>query len=327
MEEIVCTVVVVDDSGQIVAVDGVDGSFGITPDFAGRSWGQAFEGWDLPALPLQPSQARSCQTYVTTPSGQFALVEIMPVPTRDGHGQTMVIFRNAVNGSISQRQQQLCGLGEISAGVAHEMNNALTLLIGWLELLLADFKHDQQLHSTLQLLMDESNRIAQLTRNLLDVARGDQAMDQDISLSELFVEVLTLVRYEMRNSNIELESSLPESLPPIRGNSGRLKQALLNLLLNARQAMPDGGKVRVSATEDGAGFIRVAVADTGCGISEETRPRIFSPFFTTKRDGTGLGLSVTRKIVEDHGGSLDMESTPGKGARFTLSFPMTTAKP
>jgi len=135
--------------------------------------------------------------------------------------------------------------------------------------------------------------------------------------------VLALVRNDMQNSNIKVESRLAGDLPLIRGTSARLKQALLNLLLNARQAMPSGGSVTVSADVDAQSFVRVAVEDSGCGIPKEARGRVFNPFFSTKENGTGLGLSVTRRIVEDHGGSLQLESEPGVGTRFTMRFPAT----
>ncbi len=324
VESISCVVVVVDETGQITALDGADGRFGITPDCAGRNWNQAFEAWGLPELPLPPGHRafESLQTYATAPTGDAILVEMVPVPSRTGDCQTLIRFRNACDGSILDRQQQLCGLGEISASVGHEINNALTLLIGWLDLLLADFKGDPKLYPTLELLMGEANRIGQLTSNLLDVARGERQEAKELDVQRVLDEVMSLVRYDMQHSNIELESRLPEGLPPIMGSSGRLKQALLNLLLNARQAMPSGGRVTVSAEKSDNGSLSVAVEDTGCGIPNELQSRIFSPFFTTKENGTGLGLSVTRRIVEDHGGNLEMQSEVGKGTRFTLRLPM-----
>ena len=324
VESISCVVVVVDEAGQITALEGADGRYGITADCAGRNWNQAFDGWGLPKLPLPPEHRafESLQTYATAPTGDATMVEMMPIPSRAGDRQTLIRFRNACDGSIVDRQQQLCGLGEISASVGHEINNALTLLIGWLDLLLADFKEDPKLSPTLELLMGEANRIGQLTSNLLDVARGERQETKELDVQRVLDEVMGLVRYDMQHSNIELESNLPERLPPIMGSSGRLKQALLNLLLNARQAMPSGGRVTVSAEKSDNGSLSVAVEDTGCGIPDELQSRIFSPFFTTKANGTGLGLSVTRRIVEDHGGNLEMKSQVGKGTRFTLRLPM-----
>jgi signal transduction histidine kinase len=324
METISCTTVVVDDTGQIVALDGVDGSLGINPDIAGRPWMDAFESWGLPPLANGSAVTDARQMYACSPTGEALNVEFIPIPSRNGSRQTIVLFRSAFGSSISDRQEQLCGLGEIAAGVAHEMNNALTLLIGWLELLMVDYQSDMKLFPTLDLLMGEANRIGQLTRNLLEVARGNAESSRPLDLGGILDEVLTLVRYEMQNSNIELERIVPDNLPTIQGSSGRLKQAMLNLLLNARQAMPTGGKVTVSAAPDPNGFVNLAVSDTGCGMSEDTSSRIFSPFFTTKENGTGLGLSVTRKIIEDHGGVMELESALGKGTRFTLKLPAAT---
>jgi two-component system NtrC family sensor kinase len=288
---------------------------------AGRGWADAFASWGLPAMPRAETPGEPCETYVYSPTGEAVHVVFLPIPSRQGPTQTMAVFRSALGNNLTDRQEQLCGLGEISAGVAHEMNNALTLLAGWLELLMADHEDNPSLRPTLELLMDEASRIGRLTRNLLEVARGAAEPQRELSVRDILDEVLTLVRYEMQHSNIELERIVPEDLPPVSASSGRLKQAVLNLLLNARQAMPSGGKVTVSAIRDRKGYLNLAVSDTGCGIPDELQPRIFSPFFTTKKNGTGLGLSVTRRIVEDHGGTIKLESKPGAGTRFTMRIP------
>ena len=192
---------------------------------------------------------------------------------------------------------------------------------GWLDLILADMAPGEPNRSTIELLVGETDRIGKITRNLLEVARDAGDARTDLDVRKMLDEVLSLVHYQMKNSNVELESHLAMQLPLIHGSSGRLKQALINLLVNARQAMPSGGRVTVRAEPDGDGNVCVSVEDTGSGIPQDLKNRVFSPFFTTKQSGTGLGLPVTRKIVEDHGGTIKLETEPGTGARFTLRLP------
>jgi len=316
------TVVLVDETGRIVAIDPDVERLGIERGAVGALWSDAFDGWDVPPVP--PDETVSlpfCDRFIA-PTGEPVMLDLRRMPMGAGVSGYLAILRSEMGGTLSERQAQLCGLGEVSAGVAHEMNNALTLLIGWLDLLLAEASGNERMRSTLELLMNEATRISRLTRNLLEVARGVTEAPRECDVRALLDEVLTLVRYEMRASNIELESRVAQELPPIHGSPGRLKQALLNVLLNAQQAMPAGGRLVVSAEADPAGFVRLGIEDTGCGIPEEVRQRLFTPFFTTKENGTGLGLSVTRKIVEDHGGVVQIESEPGAGTRFTMTLPV-----
>jgi len=316
-----CTVILVDDAGRIAAVDPELEHFGLQRGAVGANWSDVFDGWDVPAVPPDDTlRLPFCDRFIA-PTGEPVMLDLRRMPDAAGTGAYLAILRSEMGGTLSERQAQLCGLGEVSAGVAHEMNNALTLLIGWLDLLLSDVQDNPQMRSTLELLMNEATRISRLTRNLLEVARGVSEAPRECDVQTLLDEVLSLVRYEMRASNIEVESRLASQLPPIHASPGRLKQALLNVLLNAQQAMPSGGRLVVSAEADADGYVQLAVEDTGCGIPEDIRARIFSPFFTTKQNGTGLGLSVTRKIVEDHGGAVRIESQPGSGTRFTLTLP------
>jgi len=320
MECVSSALVVIGSSAQVVIAEGPYTQFGIPSDVVGRRWRDVFAPWGLPGLPTAeadyPFVAR-----VTAPTGEVVSVEFFRIREPDGTHRVFAVFRGKFGVRLTTKQEQLCGLGELSADVAHEMNNALTLLIGWLELLKADRQDDAKIQQTADLLMCEAERMGRLTRNLLEVARDNGEVVQPLDMGSLLSEVLTLVGYEMKSSNIEIDSELAPQLPSINGSSGRLKQAFLNLLINARQAMPSGGRVTVSAKPDREGNLRVSVEDTGTGIADKIRKNIFNPYFTTKPDGTGLGLHVTQRIIEDHGGRLELESRPGKGACFTLMLP------
>jgi two-component system NtrC family sensor kinase len=219
------------------------------------------------------------------------------------------------------RLQQLCAVGEVSCGVCHEINNALTIVCGWLEVLRGDLGSDSPHLPTIELLRREAERLALLTRNLQEVARGENETPVDLNLKELLDEVAGLVSNDMEKNNIVFKTDLDAELPSVRGSVGRLKQALLNLLVNARQAMPKGGEILLAAHK-ADGQVALSVQDNGCGIPMELHARIFNTFFTTKPDGTGLGLPITKKIVEDHGGTIQLESAPQLGSRFTIRLPV-----
>jgi len=149
-----------------------------------------------------------------------------------------------------------------------------------------------------------------------------------VDLSKIARETIPLVEHQLVKTGVLIKLSLDDSLPKIKGNAGKLQQVLLNLFLNARDAMESGGVLTIT-TASGDGIVRLAVADSGAGIAPENLPRIFDPFFTTKsaRKGTGLGLSVSYGIVREHGGEIEVESVLGAGTRFELTFPEAARRP
>ena len=313
--------VVVNNQGVITSVTGAVGQFGTSPDMVGSLWAEAFDGWGLNGFSFEnPSEAPTGEDAVS-PTGEPVFVEYFHIPRLDGDGSNVALFRAERGTILSAKQQQLCSLGEIAAGVGHEINNALTLLNGWLDLLLAEVPEDDPQRPTLEMLLGEAERIGTLTRNLLEVARHDGEEPKDLAIEPFLEEMLSLVSYDMKIARIEIERNIAADTPPIHASPGRLKQALLNLLVNARQAMPGGGRVVISAEPEEEGYLRLTVEDTGCGMSPEVRRQIFNPFFTTKEGGTGLGLPLTKSIIEDLGGTVDIESRPGESTRFILRIP------
>ena len=314
MERTTLAVLVADDRGIIVGQGGDAARFGFNGNLVGKSCAEVFSNghaqWSESGWPVR--------AQIQVPNGERAQVDVCSLSAPES--RRLLIIRDEDAG-LTPQQEVLCGLGELSASVAHEINNALTLLCGWLELVKGETAPGSSQYKTMELLAGESERIGHLTRNLLQVARGANEKPHDIDLAALVAEVVKLMQYDMKNCNIEVETRLAAGLPPVCGSAGRLKQALINLLVNARQAMPGGGKLAIIAQADGAGRVTLSVEDSGPGIAPELQGKIFSPFFTTKREGTGLGLPVTRRIAEDHGGTLSLRSRPGEGARFTLSLP------
>ena len=325
MESLALATVVVDTGGTISAVDGAACGIVLGNDLVGRTWAEVFAGWSLPtALPEDP-KAYPFLLRGRTPKGDPVFVEMIRLPQNGAGRPIMALFRSDEVTALPYRLQQLCAVGEVACSVSHEMNNALTLVCGWLEVLRGELGENSPHLRTINVVRDEAARTAELTRNLQEVARGASETPRDLDLNELLGEVTGLVRREMEKNRIVVDSQIAPDLPTVCGSAGRLKQALLNLLVNARQAMPDGGRIVLTAGREGDGRVAVSVQDTGCGIPLELRAHVFRTFFTTKTDGTGLGLPITKKIVEDHGGTIRVESEPGRGSRFTILLPARTA--
>jgi two-component system NtrC family sensor kinase len=231
--------------------------------------------------------------------------------------------------------EKLSAIGQLVAGVAHELNNPLTSVIGYAQLLQEELKDGaaadpprapEGLAHDLRRIAEESERAAKIVRNLLAFARRQSAARAEQDIAEVVARVLSLRAYEFRLSAIEVETAFEPGLPPVLGDSGQLQQALLNLLLNAEQAMRARSvrRVKVGARRvPDADAVELFVTDTGHGIQEENLRRIFDPFFTTREvgEGTGLGLSICYGIVRDHGGQIAVESRAGHGTTFTVLLP------
>jgi two-component system NtrC family sensor kinase len=230
--------------------------------------------------------------------------------------------------------EKLSAIGQLVAGVAHELNNPLTSVIGYAQLLEQEIHQAPetedasraQMASDLHRIAAESERAARIVRNLLAFARRQSASREPQDVADLFGRVMSLRSYEMRLNNIELQTAFDAHLPLVVADAGQLQQALLNLVLNAEQAMRHrpARRLRVGARHDeAAGAVELFISDTGHGIEEANLSRIFDPFFTTRDvgEGTGLGLSICYGIVRDHGGQILVESKVGVGTTFSLLLP------
>jgi two-component system NtrC family sensor kinase len=227
--------------------------------------------------------------------------------------------------------EKLSAIGQLVAGVAHELNNPLTSVIGYAQLLQEEIRGSSgseapQLAHDLQRIAEESERAAKIVRNLLAFARRQSAARAEQDIADVMNRVLALRAYEFRLKGIELETAFEPQLPSVLGDGGQLQQALLNLLLNAEQAMRSRAvrTIRVGARHvPESDAVELFIADSGHGIPDENLRRIFDPFFTTREvgEGTGLGLSICYGIVRDHGGQIAVESRVGQGTTFKLLLP------
>jgi signal transduction histidine kinase len=221
---------------------------------------------------------------------------------------------------------KLAAVGEMAAGIAHELNNPLTSVTGFAELVMDELPQDSPLRPDLDLVIRESRRARDVVRRLLDFARQGESARANASLNKVVEDVVALTRHLIHTNGVELSLHLQEDLPWVSMDENQMKQVLLNLVHNALQAMPAGGQLEIvtaAAQKIGREGVIVSVRDTGVGIPPENQARVFEPFFTTKADrgGTGLGLSVTYGIVSDHGGEIELVSQPGVGSLFTVWLP------
>ncbi len=222
--------------------------------------------------------------------------------------------------------EKLAAVGEMAAGIAHELNNPLTTVTGFTELVLDDLPDDSESRVDLGLVLKEARRARDVVRRLLDFSRSSESERTRVDMNELLNDALSLTKHLMHTSGIGIDIALNKSLPWVSVDRNQMKQVFLNLLHNALQAMPSGGQLSIQTGKRqraGRRWVTATITDSGDGISSEDRDRIFEPFFTTRSEegGTGLGLSVTYGIVSDHGGEIDVESELGNGTSFTVWLP------
>lgn len=225
------------------------------------------------------------------------------------------------------RSARLAAVGEMAAGVAHELNNPLTTVTGFTELILEQTAAESPLRGDLELVLNEARRARGVVRRLLDFSRPSEILRVDADLNEELLHVLGLVHHAARTSGVEMRLTLWDDLPPVRIDRSQMQQVFLNLVQNAIQALPQGGQLTLRTqvqTRAGQEYVTASVTDSGEGIRPEHLSQVFEPFFTTKPagSGTGLGLSVSYGIVADHGGFIDVLSPAGEGATFTVWLPL-----
>lgn len=218
------------------------------------------------------------------------------------------------------QSEKLAALGRLAAGIAHEVNNPLQPILNCLEVALEDVANEQPVDpESLRIAESEVQRIKGIVARLLDFARPGTGETLEVHLAGLIQEVLVLVNRQLERMNVNVETQL-EPVRPVQGAPTQLKQVLLNLILNAMESMPDGGLISIEMKNHNDGLV-LNVIDTGIGMSDEALSHIFEPFYSTKGDGTGLGLSVTYGIIQGHGGDIHVTSTPGKGSCFSVWLP------
>jgi two-component system, NtrC family, sensor kinase len=258
-------------------------------------------------------------------------VAIAPLVSKDQEQiGRLIIFDDVTDrAELEQRLVQadkLSSIGLLAAGVAHEVNTPLAVISTYAQMLAKQVAEDSQKSMILDKIAKQTFRASEIVNSLLNFSRTSTTAFGDVSLNKVIQETVSLLDHQFQKAGIGIRTEFDPDLPPVHGNGGKLQQVFLNLFLNARDAMTGGGMLEVRTWAEGAG-VRVEVADSGHGIAPEHIHRIYDPFFTTKaaRKGTGLGLSVTYGIVQEHGGSIEVENRRTGGAAFRLELPQSAA--
>jgi two-component system NtrC family sensor kinase len=294
-----------------------------------------------------------CTLYkfrLPTPTGEArtANITIAPLLNRDFDAVGRIIIVDDITDRINMETQlaqseKLSSIGLLAAGVAHEVNTPLAVISSYTQmlgkqLLSKQLALDADTHARLQPVLEkitqQTFRASEIVNGLLNFSRLGSVEFAQVDVNAMVRDTVLLLEHQMRSSGVAVEMHLSEGLPTIAGNRGKLQQVLVNLILNARDAMPaNSGRVNLSSSATSKG-VEIRVADNGAGMPEEVVRKIYDPFFTTKsnpaegqRKGTGLGLAVTYGIVQEHSGTIEVSSTVGEGTIFRLEFPAVEGTP
>jgi PAS domain S-box-containing protein len=267
--------------------------------------------------------------HVTNKKGQHVVVNasIAPLLGKTGARLGRLVLLDDITQRVSLEEQllqneKLTSLGLLAAGVAHEVNTPLAVISNYIQMLAKQIPPDDPRQKTIDRIVKQTFRASEIVNNLLNFSRTGGAELAEVDLNDVLEETLTLVQHPFKTAQVTVIKNYKDELPPVLGSMTRLQQVFLNLLMNARDAMPGGGMLEVRTTARN-GSVEVELTDNGAGIPPEHLHKIFDPFFTTKPTGrgTGLGLSVSYGIIKEHAGKVDVKSTPGKGTSFRLEFP------
>jgi PAS domain S-box-containing protein len=264
-----------------------------------------------------------------------ANIAVAPLLSRNFVSVGRIILVDDITDRVSLEAQltqadKLSSIGLLAAGVAHEINTPLAVVSSYAQMLSKQLKGDTRLAPVLDKITQQSFRAAEIANGLLNFSRTSSTEFSNTDLNQVIRDTLSLLEHQFKTAQVMVDLDLFSHLPPIHGNSGKLQQVFLNLLLNAKEAMQDGGHLRVATlVNESENCIAALVSDSGGGIAPEHLKRIYDPFFTTKttprpgdRRGTGLGLSVSYGIIQEHAGKIHVESTVGSGTTFHLEFPL-----
>lgn len=315
--------------------DGVIRScFGALPDglhasdCLGKHWPELFVGFRQMPISLLPESRQFL--FVSDDDKQAYRVVVRERVRLDGTdresgngcSRTAVVMENCsvAEAQVLEELGNALRIGRTAAEFAHELNNTLTTVLGWLQILEQELPAEQRGGEPLQMISTEMKRAARAAAGMLSAANGAAAAGhRPLDLNAVVGNVLTLVEPRLAQSSIRLEREFG-NVPIVHGCEDELKQVFVNLLLNAAKAIETKGTVRVTTDTSATGHARVQVSDTGCGIPADRLERIFDPCYTTRADsgGTGLGLHVSREIIRRHNGEIRVNSIPGKGSTFMV---------
>ncbi len=220
------------------------------------------------------------------------------------------------------QSEKLAAMGRLTSQIAHELNNPIYGIMNTLELLKTEISPESKRRKILEMSLSETQRLSDMLRSMLSFSKPEEEVRRPVDVNELLESIVLLIDKQMREANIEIEMRFAEEIPKVMGSTNQLRQLLLNIIRNAREAMPQGGILSLETMGEDKRII-INIKDTGMGIPQEIRDKIFEAFFTTKEEvkGVGLGLSVCYGIIKDHGGEIRVQSEEGRGSTFSVILP------
>jgi len=272
-----------------------------------------FESWFLPL-------EKSIQVFphlMHEPSGDLVALILTLLPKSENG------FATGAAAIVDERvlhMDRLAQVGKLAASLAHEIRNPLAGISANMQVLADQLKNDPESQPFIDIVMEEVQRVDRILKDLLGFARQGKPAFQVLFLKDILTQVQSLVSAQLRTEKIQLDVELTNPSPTLHADLSQMIQIFLNLILNASQAITNGGRIRIHAQIE-TEKLRVNVEDTGCGMDQDTVHKIFEPFFSTKAFGLGLGLSVAHKIMEEHGGQIQVQSKLGVGTKIVLLFP------
>ncbi len=332
-------VIIVDRSFRIVAVNKAEAAFlGSTPKaLVGRACYEAYCRGDVPC--------ELCPAHETFTTGKATMVsrlelsagyhrkgvDVYTFPVRNENGETIQVIqyiKDVTDRVRLQKQlrevEQLTGIGQMAASVAHEIRNPLLAVGGFARRLHEEMDVDDPRREFTGIILEEVTRLEQILREQLTLERHLVPALSPVDINQILRDVRKLLSHGILSSQVRLVGELADGLPITLGDANQLKQAFLNIISNAIQSMPDGGTITVSTVQRGQSIV-VRIEDTGPGIPGDIMSKLFVPFFTTRKTGSGLGLAVTKRVIDNHGGDIEVMSEIGKGTIFDVSIPIVRA--
>ena len=220
-----------------------------------------------------------------------------------------------------EKTQRLAQLGKLIADITHEVNNPLMIISGRAQLALMEEIENEEVKKSLKMIVDECQRAKGIIQRVLEYARPSKGEFKATPIDRVIEDVIAIIEHQFQLANISIERDYAPDLPQVYIDEKQIQEVLMNLLVNARDAMPEGGKINIKVFCEGA-FLRIDIKDTGIGMSKEVLDKIFEPFFSTKEKGTGLGISICYNIIKAHKGEIKFRSEPQKGTIVTILLPV-----
>jgi PAS domain S-box-containing protein len=270
------------------------------------------------------------ETYMNKKDGSIFPVILTATQFRDTEGKLVGYIFIAKDITELKRleyqvfqAEKMAAIGQLAAGMAHEINNPLMVIAGRVEMLLDNKKLSPKLREILRIVFTQTDRMRKLVDRFLTFARKRPLEMEFLSINEVIKDIAPLLSYhKMPISKIEIIKNLAKKLPKVKADLHQLQEVFLNLTINACQAMPEGGKLTLKTVSLEDKFVEIRISDTGAGIAPQNLKNLFMPFFSTKKDGTGLGLSICYNIIKSHNGSIDVDTELNKGTTFIIKLPV-----